>query len=273
MPLYQQLREILREEIVSGRLRADQRVATELELMKRFGVSRTTVRQTIAALRKEGLIAVHRGKGTFVGEGVAARPRAAAVDAFLAALASSAPVPGGGAAAALGGALGAGLVGMVSRVTAERDPSTREAMTSITSAADQLRERLAALMGEDMEAYRGLLRTRKREPGSVSVEAAMMRATEVPLGVVRASRDVLALCARTAPRARASALSDLGVAAALAWGALDAAALTVRTNLRDLRDDERRRAAAAELEGLVAGGAESRRHASGIIASRMEGAS
>ena len=69
VPLYLQLLEILREEIVSGRLKADQRVATEFELMKRFGVSRTTVRQTIARLRKEGLISVHRGKGTFVGRG------------------------------------------------------------------------------------------------------------------------------------------------------------------------------------------------------------
>src|SRR5262249_12339853 len=69
VPLYQQLLEILREEIVSGRLQADRRVATEFELMKRFGVSRTTVRQTIGRLRKEGLISVRRGKGTFVGRG------------------------------------------------------------------------------------------------------------------------------------------------------------------------------------------------------------
>ncbi len=69
VPLYQQLFEILRQDIASGRLKADQRVATEFELMKRFGVSRTTVRQTIARLCKEGLIAVRRGKGTFVGRG------------------------------------------------------------------------------------------------------------------------------------------------------------------------------------------------------------
>ena len=69
VPLYRQLFEILRAEIASGRLKADQRVATEFELMRRFGVSRTTVRQTIARLREDGLISVHRGKGTFVGRG------------------------------------------------------------------------------------------------------------------------------------------------------------------------------------------------------------
>ncbi len=67
VPLYQQLVEILRDEIASGRLRMGQRVSTEFELMRRFRVSRTTVRQTIAHLRKQGLLSVHRGKGTFVG--------------------------------------------------------------------------------------------------------------------------------------------------------------------------------------------------------------
>jgi GntR family transcriptional regulator len=67
VPLYRQLHEILRQEITSGRLKAGQRLSTEFELMKRFGVSRTTVRQTIARLQKEGLVSVQRGKGTFVG--------------------------------------------------------------------------------------------------------------------------------------------------------------------------------------------------------------
>jgi formiminotetrahydrofolate cyclodeaminase len=241
--------------------------------MKRFGVSRTTVRRTVASLRKEGLLSGRPGKAAVGAGGAPARPGAGSVDAFLAALASGAPVPGGGAAAALGGALGAGLVAMVSRVTAERDASTRAGMASITTAADQLRERLAGLMGEDMEAYQAVLRARRTEPGAVAVGAAMMRATEVPLGVVRASRDVLALCETTAPRARASALSDLGVATALAWGALEAAVLTVRANLKELEDAERVRAAAGELESLIAGAARSHRRACDIIASRTEGVS
>ena len=66
VPFYHQLADILRQDIVSGRLKAGQRLATEFELMERFGVSRTTVRQTIARLQQEGVIAVHRGKGTFV---------------------------------------------------------------------------------------------------------------------------------------------------------------------------------------------------------------
>ena len=67
VPLYRQLVEILRDEIAAGRLKVGQRVSTEFELMRRFSVSRTTVRQTIAQLRKQGLLSVQRGKGTFVG--------------------------------------------------------------------------------------------------------------------------------------------------------------------------------------------------------------
>lgn len=66
VPFYRQLADILREQIVSGRLKAGHRLATEFELMERFRVSRTTVRQTIARLQREGLISVQRGKGTFV---------------------------------------------------------------------------------------------------------------------------------------------------------------------------------------------------------------
>jgi GntR family transcriptional regulator len=66
VPLYQQLADILRLDIQGGRLQGGQRLSTEFELMARFNVSRTTVRQTIARLQKEGLISVHRGKGTFV---------------------------------------------------------------------------------------------------------------------------------------------------------------------------------------------------------------
>jgi GntR family transcriptional regulator len=83
VPLYQQLFEILREEIISGRLRADQRLATEFELMRRFALSRTTVRQTIARLRSQGLISVHRGKGTFVGKRDKIEPELSALTGFV----------------------------------------------------------------------------------------------------------------------------------------------------------------------------------------------
>jgi GntR family transcriptional regulator len=82
VPLYHQLHDILREEMASGRLKAGARLSTEFEFMKRFAVSRTTVRQTIARLRKEGLVSVHRGKGTFVG-GAKIEPELSALTGFV----------------------------------------------------------------------------------------------------------------------------------------------------------------------------------------------
>ncbi|MGH7279805.1 MAG: GntR family transcriptional regulator [Candidatus Rokuibacteriota bacterium] len=69
VPFYRQLAAILRDDIASGRLKPGQRLATEFELMDRFAVSRTTVRQTIAQLQRQGCISVQRGKGTFVAGG------------------------------------------------------------------------------------------------------------------------------------------------------------------------------------------------------------
>lgn len=68
VPFYHQLYDILRGDILSGRLKMGQRLPTEFERMDVYHVSRTTVRQTIAKLRKEGLVVVRPGKGTFVSE-------------------------------------------------------------------------------------------------------------------------------------------------------------------------------------------------------------
>lgn len=70
VPLYWQLQEWLRDRIRSGAWSSGDAVPTEQELAVRFGVSRTTVRQALAALVHEGLIHRRPGKGTFV-----ARPK------------------------------------------------------------------------------------------------------------------------------------------------------------------------------------------------------
>ena len=54
------------EEIRKGRLEPGARLPTELELMKAMGVSRTVVREAVAALRAEGLVTTRQGSGAFV---------------------------------------------------------------------------------------------------------------------------------------------------------------------------------------------------------------
>ncbi|MEW6426073.1 MAG: GntR family transcriptional regulator [Bacillota bacterium] len=70
IPLYQQLKDELREKIKTGALKPDERIPSERELCEQYHVSRMTVRQALAELANEGLLYRTHGKGTFV-----ARPR------------------------------------------------------------------------------------------------------------------------------------------------------------------------------------------------------
>jgi GntR family transcriptional repressor for pyruvate dehydrogenase complex len=69
-----QLIDILRSEIRARKLQPGERLPTEQELVARYQVSRTVVREAIASLRAEGLVITRQGAGAFVAEGAAARP-------------------------------------------------------------------------------------------------------------------------------------------------------------------------------------------------------
>lgn len=65
-PLYQQLKDALKADIVGGNLSPHEKVPTERELSNLYNVSRITVRQALTDLTKEGFIYRVQGKGTFV---------------------------------------------------------------------------------------------------------------------------------------------------------------------------------------------------------------
>jgi GntR family transcriptional regulator len=70
-PLYLQIKETLKQKILSGEYAPNQRMPSESELMKQFDVSRITVRQALRDLGTEGLVFTSQGKGTF-----ASKPKA-----------------------------------------------------------------------------------------------------------------------------------------------------------------------------------------------------
>lgn len=71
VPLYTQIKDILRDRILEGVYISHAQMPSESELMKSFKVSRITVRQALGDLQKEGLIFKIQGKGSYV-----AKPKA-----------------------------------------------------------------------------------------------------------------------------------------------------------------------------------------------------
>jgi formiminotetrahydrofolate cyclodeaminase len=178
-------------------------------------------------------------------------------------LASRAPVPGGGSASALAGALGAALVEMVCELTVGKpeyedvDPVARQ----IGAAAGELRGAMLAAAEEDAAAYLDVVTARRlpretdeeRAARKAAIGEASVAATEVPLRVVRLASDVLDLAASIASIGNRNAVSDAGAAALLAAAAARGAALNVRINLPSLPDAHPLRTdAAARLAELVA---------------------
>ena len=66
LPLYVQIRDRLRREILDGTYQVHERLPSENEMMGEFGVSRITIRQALRDLHNEGLVFSAQGKGTFV---------------------------------------------------------------------------------------------------------------------------------------------------------------------------------------------------------------
>jgi GntR family transcriptional regulator len=68
LPLYFQLKELLRQEIESGHWQPGQRIPSEAELCQAFDISRSVVRQALRELEYQGLLYREQGKGTFVAQ-------------------------------------------------------------------------------------------------------------------------------------------------------------------------------------------------------------
>jgi len=183
------------------------------------------------------------------------------VDELLERLSSSAPVPGGGSAAALAGAMGASLVSMVAALTVGREAYVQVdvAAREIGQSADSLRQELVDLAEQDSAAYQAFVSARglpretdaQRAARASAMQDASKRSTEAPLRTARVAREALELARRIAPIGNRNAVSDAGVAAQLLSAAVRGASLNVRINLPLLAQDEPLRLSApADLADL-----------------------
>ncbi|MDB6136797.1 MAG: Ribose operon repressor [Verrucomicrobiales bacterium] len=65
-PKYQQVLEILKQEILSGRYQIGEKIASEIEMVKRFGTSRITIGRALRELGRQGMVERRAGSGTYV---------------------------------------------------------------------------------------------------------------------------------------------------------------------------------------------------------------
>jgi methenyltetrahydrofolate cyclohydrolase len=180
---------------------------------------------------------------------------------FLDELASGAPVPGGGAAAALEAALGAALVAMVCHLTIgkEKYRAYEQTMMEARATAEELRAQALALVAEDSASYSAVGAAYALPRGSdeekaarqARIQEALKGATDVPLRTVALAARVIELCAHIVDGANTNAISDVGVGALCARAALDGAALNVKINLALIKDEEFKAAMAARMEGYL----------------------
>jgi methenyltetrahydrofolate cyclohydrolase len=168
------------------------------------------------------------------------------VDALLDAFASNQPVPGGGSAAALAGAVGTSLLIMVAGLPKTRTGAQSE-RASLNEAAVRLRPlrvTLTSLIDHDSEAYAAVVAAYKLPKGTDAeqsarrnaIQHAMRAATETPLDTMRACQQALDDAVIVAGSGAKSASSDAGVAIELLGAALRGAALNVNTNIGELTD-------------------------------------
>lgn len=172
---------------------------------------------------------------------------------FLNQLATKAPAPGGGGAAALAGALGIALGNMVGCLTVgkKKYADVEADIILLNEQADTLRKQLLALVQADADAFTPLAAAYglpKDTPEQAAHKAEVMAkalddACAVPLQIMQLCTKSLCLIEQYAQKGSTLAISDAGCAAVLCKAALQAANLNVLVNTRLMSDT----AHAAEL--------------------------
>jgi len=181
--------------------------------------------------------------------------------AFVDRLASSDPVPGGGSASAIAGALGAALVAMVASLSVDRPKyaAYAEVHERASAAGKALADRFLGIADEDAAAYGGFAVAMKlprgtdqeREARTRAMQSAARSAAEVPLACVEACLELVSTTEALAGRSNVNAASDLAVAANLGEAAAEGAAANVRINLDSIGDAEVAEALNSRVEDLL----------------------
>ena len=184
---------------------------------------------------------------------------------FIDTLASKAPVPGGGGASALVGAIGVALGSMVGNLTTgkKKYADVEEDIQSLLKQSDALTKRMSALVQADAEVFEPLSKAyglpsnteeEKQEKERVLQEV-LVQATQVPLQIAECCLEGIKILDQYAKKGSRLVVSDAGVGVIFSKSALQGAKLNVLINLKLMKNEKLKKEisekmTAIEEEGL-----------------------
>ena len=167
---------------------------------------------------------------------------------FVEVLGSKAPVPGGGGASALVGAVGTALGNMVGALTVgkKKYADVEEEMKELMAKATALQGELLHLIERDAEVFEplskayGMPRETEEEKAEKArvMEIVLKDACSVPMEIMEKCCEAIDLIVEFAAKGSALAISDAGVGAAFCKAALEGASLNVYINTKSMKNRE-----------------------------------
>lgn len=177
---------------------------------------------------------------------------------FMDELASNAPVPGGGGAAALTGAVGVSLGDMVGELTTgkKKYADVEEDIQRLMAEAKEIKDEFLKLVDADAEAFAPLAAAYgipKDDPDRDTImEEALKKGAAVPMDIMRTCGRALDIIREFAEKGSRLAISDAGCAATCCKAALKAASLNVFINTKSMKDRNCAETLNAEADALLA---------------------
>ena len=169
------------------------------------------------------------------------------VTEFVNLMASDAPAPGGGSAAALEGALGAALTAMVCALTVgkKKYADVQELAVESQKKAEDLKARFVDVMDRDTEAFNAVSAVfampkdtdEQKAARKAAMQEALKGCTKTPFEMMQLACETLELTRSLVGRLNASAASDLGCSALSLRAAIQGAWLNVLINVSGIADE------------------------------------
>lgn len=183
------------------------------------------------------------------------------IEEFLELLASSSPVPGGGAASALVGATGVSLASMVGNLTKgkKKYESVQEKINLLVEKGDRLRAIFLELIEEDARGFEPLSKAyslpkdteEEKEVRQRILEEALVNACSAPLKIMEACLDSLHLHEELLEVGTKLAISDVGTGALFLKAALLGASLNVFSNTKLMKNRDQAQKLNSQTEKIL----------------------